>query len=700
MTGRTHHSIRITLTEDVGAAAWPVWAAYGFSCVATLAISLLVMMRSGAMANPYSFSLLFLPVILSAFLGGGGPGMVATAIGAATIGLLAHYPPMTPIGQRFEPSFVIAFFACTGLLVSAFSEMLHRSRRKAAEALKMAMTQFETRRKMETSLKLIEAAFEQSHDGMVITETDGTIVAVNPSTCLISGYSPEELLGSSMRRVKSGRHDEAFYRAIFSAVAADGYWQGEIWNRRKSGEAYPQWLTISAVKDDMGKIINYVGTFTDVSQIKLTERKLNHQLNYDALTDLPNRLLLTSHLSKAVGRAKRDGCFGAALMVDIGQLKKVNDSLGHAAGDDLLQLAASRMLGRVRQREMLARHGGDAFVVVLENLDDPLQAAATAQDLIEALSQPFILDNGHEVCVSGCVGICVFPLDATDPAQILRDADTALHQAKAAGSSAYRFYTSALTDCACQRLELETRLRKALLQQEFVLHFQPLSHMADRRVTGAEALIRWADPVEGMIPPADFIPLAEETGLIVEVGAWVLRAACQQMMRWLQEGVEIETIAVNLSPRQFREPRLIDLVSRILAETGLPAHHLELEITEGALMENGAETIEKLTALKALGIRLAIDDFGTGYSSLAYLRHFPVDKLKVDQAFVRDLTVSQTDREIVAAVIVLGKALDLEVLAEGIETEEQFRLLMELGCDTAQGYLLGQPRAGASFATA
>jgi diguanylate cyclase (GGDEF)-like protein/PAS domain S-box-containing protein len=642
-----------------------------------------------AFGNPHMCALMIVPVILSAFFGGAGLGLAATAIGTATIALMAA--PHDKPGEALNAMLVLALFCSNGLLVSLLSEVQRRSRGATDSALRVAESQFESRRRTEASLRLVQAAFEQSDEGLVITTTDGTIVSVNPATSLISGYSPDELLGANMRLVKSGHHDAAFYRDIFKSVAANGYWQGEIWNRRKSGEIYPQRLTITAVKNDHGRTAHYIGSFTDISAIKRSEHKLQHLAHHDALTDLPNRVLLTSRLAHAVGRVRRDGGWGAALMVDLDHFRTVNDSLGHAAGDALLQLAVTRMLGRIRQCDMLARIGGDEFMVVLEALENPLQAGAVAVSLIEELSQPFILSGDQDVCVGASIGICVFPEDATEPARIQRNADAALHQAKAAGRATYRFYTPALTDLANERLDLVSRLRKALAQEEFVLHYQPLNDMSQRRITGVEALIRWIDPVEGMISPVRFIPLAEETGLIVEIGSWVLRTACRQMKLWQDAGSSIDRMAVNLSPRQFRHPDLVGLVRDILWETGLAADRLELEITEGALIGDVDDAVDKLNQLKALGVRLAIDDFGTGYSSLAYLKRFPVNKLKVDQAFVRGIPSNHTDCEIVAAVIALGKALNLEVLAEGIEREEQFTYLMALGCDTAQGYLLGRP---------
>jgi diguanylate cyclase (GGDEF)-like protein/PAS domain S-box-containing protein len=667
----------------------PISLGYAVACLTSSTMSVVARFRGDAPNDPNICGLMLLPVILSAFFGGAGPGLTATAIGAATILLLpaTHGKP----SGALDALFVLVLFSSNGLLVSLLGELQRRSRGAAESAQAFAKTQFESRRHTEASLRVVQAAFQQSHEGIAIIRPGGTILAVNPATSLISGYSPDELLGANMRLLKSGRHNAEFYRAMFKSVHGAGFWQGEIWNRRKSGEVYPQWVTLSTTKSDVGLITHYIATFTDMSVIKRSQDELHHLAHHDALTDLPNRLMLTSRLSHAAARIKRNGGWGAALMVDLDHFRTVNDSLGHAAGDELLQSAVTRMLGRIRQCDLLARIGGDEFMVVLENLDTPLHAGAAAQGLIDELSHPFILSTGQDVCVGASVGVCIFPDDATEPAQILRNADAALHQAKAAGRNTYRFYTLALTTLANERLVLESRLRKAHAHKEFVLHYQPLADMANRRIGGVEALIRWMDPVEGMISPARFIPLAEETGLIVEIGTWVLRSACSQMKLWLDAGSPIEMVAVNLSPRQFRHPDLVGLVRDTLAETGLPAHRLELEITEGALIDDADDAVDKLNQLKALGVRLAIDDFGTGYSSLAYLKRFPVNKLKVDQAFVRGVPANRTDCEIVAAVIALGKALGLEVLAEGIESEEQFGHLMALGCDTAQGYLLGRP---------
>lgn len=548
------------------------------------------------------------------------------------------------------------------------------------------------RRESEAQLRRSAAVFVNTQEGVTITDIEGTILAVNPAVCSITGYAETELIGANMRLVRSGRHDKAFYRRIFETIGVDGFWQGEIWNRRKNGEIFPAWLTISTVRDEGGRTFNYVGTFTDISRIKQSEKQLEHLAHHDPLTNLPNRLLMRSRLDHAIDRTARDGGQGALLFLDLDRFKNVNDSLGHPAGDLLLQMVAQRLLGRLRETDTLARLGGDEFAVLIEDLPSPQEAAMIAQSLIEELKRPFLMPDGHKLYVGTSIGISIFPDDGTAGDPIIRNADAALYQAKGGGRGTFRFYTEALTIAANARVKLEAQLRRGIEQQEFVLHFQPLISMTDNRITGVEALVRWHSPSDGgLVPPARFVPLAEETGLIIPLGDWVLRTACRQMKLWLDGDSSLTCMAVNLSSVQFRQPDVADMVEAALKESGLPAHYLELEITESGLMEFGPEAEAKLEALKTLGVRLAIDDFGTGYSSLAYLKRFPIDKLKVDQSFVRDIPSDTAAIEIAAAVVALGKTLHLEVLAEGVETKAQCELLQRLGCNTAQGYLFDRP---------
>jgi diguanylate cyclase (GGDEF)-like protein/PAS domain S-box-containing protein len=540
-------------------------------------------------------------------------------------------------------------------------------------------------------LRQAAAVFTSTQEGVIITDLDGAILTVNPAFTTITGYTEAEVLGKNPRILQSGHHSRSFYQAMWHAIRTTGSWQGELWNRRKSGEIYPEWLNISTVRNEQGKAVNYVGVFTDITHLKHSETQLEYLAHYDPLTGLPNRLLLLSRLKHVLERAKRDKTRGAVLFLDLDRFKNVNDSLGHATGDELLQLASERMRECLSETDTVARLGGDEFIVVLEDLSDPENAASVAHHLIDRLNAPFVLSGGQEVYIGTSLGISIFPDDADDADRLIQYADAALYQAKGNGRGTYHFYTESLTRSANERLALETRLRHALDQNEFVLHYQPLVALAEGRVLGVEALVRWQVPGEGLLSPDRFIPLAEETGLIVPLGEWVLRTACACMKAWLDAGLPLKTLAVNLSPRQFRQGDLHETIRAILAETGLPSRYLELEITETALMEDGPEIEAKLSALKALGVRIAIDDFGTGYSSLAYLKRFPIDKLKIDQSFMRDIPLDSSNMEIAAAIIAMAKNLKLEVLAEGVEVEAQLAFLRHHGCDVVQGYLFGRP---------
>jgi len=554
------------------------------------------------------------------------------------------------------------------------------------------------RRESEAQLRRAAAVFTNTQEGVSVTDIHGIILTVNPAFRAITGYDDKDLLGADIALLQSGRHDASFYQRISQTIAEDGFWQGEIWNRRKNGEIFPAWLTISPVCDEQGQAFNYVSTFTDISRIKQSERQLEHLAHHDPLTNLPNRLLLRSRLDHAIDRMERNGGQGALLFLDLDRFKNVNDSLGHPVGDTLLQMVAERLLARLRDTDTLARLGGDEFAVLIEDLPNPQEAASVAQSLIEEMKRPFTLPDGYRLYIGTSVGISIFPDDgrASDP--IIRNADAALYQAKGGGRGTFRYYTEALTIAANARVKLEAQLRRGLEQHEFLLHYQPLVSMADGRITGVEALVRWQSPTDGLVPPARFIPLAEENGLIIPLGNWVLRTACRQMKVWLDAGHPLSIMAVNLSSVQFGQADIADTVAAAVLDSGIPAQCLELEITESGLMEFGPDAEAKLAALKTLGVRLAIDDFGTGYSSLAYLKRFPIDKLKVDQSFVRDIPNDTAAIEIAAAVVALGKTLHLEVLAEGVETEAQRTLLQTLGCNTAQGYLFDRPLSSADLA--
>lgn len=538
-------------------------------------------------------------------------------------------------------------------------------------------------------LRQAAAVFASTRDGIVITTLEPKILAVNRAWCEITGYTEEEAFGQNPRLLKSGRHDRAFYQAMWATLLQTGHWQGEIWNRRKNGEIYAEWLSISTVADEQGRPINYVGVLTDLSQLKSIEQKLEHLAHHDILTDLPNRLMMQVRLSAALERAHRNPQRLAVLFLDLDRFKDVNDSFGHPAGDDLLVEVAKRLRRRLREEDLLARIGGDEFVALLENIDSPEQAATVARGLIDQLSQPFFID-GNAVFIGASLGISLFPDDARDATELIQHADVALYQAKQEGRNTYRFHTEALTRAARERLMLETQLRHALEHGEFALHYQPLVDRGGRPF-GVEALVRWQPLGEEMVPPTRFIPLAEETGLILPIGRWVIETACRQLAVWRKAGVPLQMLAVNLSARQFEDPGLSALIHTTLKNTGLTPDCLELELTESLLMKNVERSLAILQEFKALGVRIAIDDFGTGYSSLAYLRRFPVDKLKIDQSFVRDLDVDPGDREIAATIVAMARNLHLTVLAEGVEKKSQLDILTTLGCDSYQGYLFARP---------
>lgn len=543
----------------------------------------------------------------------------------------------------------------------------------------------------ESQLHQSAIAFESAAEGIFVTDGDGNIISANRAFSEITGYSEKEVLGKNPRILKSGRHDQKFYENIWSSLQQDGQWKGEIWDRRKNGEVYPKWLTITAVRKGDGEVSHYVSVFSDISDIKQSEEQLHHLAHHDSLTDLPNRLLLDARLKHALQHAHRERTHIAVLFLDLDHFKKINDTLGHPVGDLLLQMAAKRLLVSVREQDTVARLGGDEMAIVLENIDKAGHAATVAQDILDNLSKPFELE-GQEVIVSGSIGISMYPQDGQDVTSLLKNADAAMYMAKSEGRKGYQFYSKALTEKALESLALETRLHRALECDEFVLYYQPQVSLQSGSVVGMEALVRWQHPEMGLIPPDRFIPLAEENGLIEPIGLWVLRTACAQCKAWQQEGLTPLRVAVNLSGRQFRRTGLVQEIRDVLEDTGLDASCLEVELTESATMGQAERTVTTLGALRKLGVTIAIDDFGTGYSSLSYLKRFPVDRLKIDRSFVRDIPENKNDVELAKTIIALGRSLNLSVVAEGVETEEQRRFLTSLGCDEMQGFLYSPPK--------
>jgi diguanylate cyclase (GGDEF)-like protein/PAS domain S-box-containing protein len=546
-------------------------------------------------------------------------------------------------------------------------------------------------------LQLAASVFD-SQQGMIISDADNNIIRVNKAFTDMTGYSSDEVIGKNPRLLKSGRYDSDFYRDLWQSIEHSGTWQGEMWNRRKNGEIYPQWLTITSVKTN-GVLTHYIGTMTDISDYKTAEEQINQLAFYDPLTGLPNRRLLSERLQHTIDVCSNDNTLIALMMLDVDNFKRINDSLGHSAGDELLQQVAARLLEHQYNADMIARLGGDEFAVLLENINHVDDAAHIAENIISDLSRPFYLsaDPTHEMHISASVGISLYEQQGTTPAQIMDNADAALYKAKDSGRNCFAYFSEELTIAARQRIDLETRVRLVIEREELVVHYQAQVDIATDKIIGAEALIRWKHPIAGIATPWQFINFAEQTGFIATVGAWILRETCRQGKQWLDAGLPPLVLAVNVSPLQFQQGDIASLVADVLRDTAFPAHYLELELTESGLMADQNKTRCVLDNLRQLGIYLAIDDFGTGYSSLAYLKHFPVSTLKIDKSFIDDIPYHQDDMAITATIIAMGHILGFKVLAEGVETSEQLAFLQEKGCDSYQGYIKSKPLPADEF---
>lgn len=546
-------------------------------------------------------------------------------------------------------------------------------------------------REQEKLIRQSDRILESTSDGVLVTDLKGNIVSVNQAFCRITGYPESEILGMNPRVLKSGRHDRQFYQRIWKSIRDTGKWQGEIWNRRKNGEVFPVWQTINSVVNRDGKSTNYVGVFSDLSKIRQSQTELEFLIHHDPLTQLPNRLLFRSRLDHAMGLVDQKGYEKlAVVMLDLDGFRTINDTFGHRFGDNLVLKVSEMLKELISPDDTLARFGGDEFLLLLEGVGT-LESLARRLEKIDQALQRQVEVNGHSIWISASMGVVLYPEGGDSVERLIRNADTALHRAKQDKGTAFHFYSEEMTRQAHKRLVLENELRLALRRDQLQLAFQSQFDLETSRLAGVEALCRWEHPELGKVSPAVFIPYAEESDLILELGDWVLSRACEQAARWDIAGHDFGRLAINVSAGQLQTGQLVDRVREVLDQTGLEAQRLELEITESVLMTRNITQFAQLEELRRLGISLAMDDFGTGYSSLAYLRRLPIQKLKLDRSFVEDLPEDDNAAAITRAVVGLGQALNLTVLAEGVETSGQRKFLSEAGVKYGQGYLWARP---------
>ena len=529
----------------------------------------------------------------------------------------------------------------------------------------------------------------------MVTDDNNLIVDVNPAFTDITGYTPEEVRGKNPRMFQSGKHEQSFYQQMWQSIKDNGYWQGEIWDRRKNGELHAKWLSISTILHNDGSVFRYVGQFSDITEKKLKDDLIWAQANLDALTNLPNRRLLMDRLTQAFASSAHSGREGALLFIDLDNFKILNDTLGHDIGNLLLQQVARRIESCVQKGDTVARIGGDEFVVILEDLSEKdLEAAAqtkaVGEKILASLNQPYQLGT-HEYRNSPSIGAALFIDNQKSAEELFKQSDIAMYQAKKAGRNTMCFFNPQMQDTINARAALEGDLRKALENRQFHLYYQ-IQVDSLHRPLGAESLIRWLHPERGLVSPAHFIPLAEETGLILPIGQWVLEAACAQIKAWQQDALTRDLVlAVNVSANQFHQADFVALVQATIQRHSINPKLLKLELTESLLLENIEDTITTMNTLKEIGIQFSLDDFGTGYSSLQYLKRLPLDQIKIDQSFVRDITLDSGDKAIVRAIIAMADSLNLNVIAEGVETKEQRQFLLDNGCTLYQGYLFSKP---------
>lgn len=553
------------------------------------------------------------------------------------------------------------------------------------------------KRRAEERMRLDAAALRSTRDAILITDRAPRIISVNPAFTEITGYGETDVLGEHPSLLSSSRNDEGVFEAIWTTLLQSNHWQGEIWGRRKDGEMFPGWLSISAVHNAAGEPTHFVGAISDLTKLRKSEERLRYLADYDALTDLPKRQVLETVLQHALERARRDKGRLALVFLDLDRFKTVNESFGHKVGDDLLISVVRRLRNRIRKEDTLARLMGDGFALILEGIEDQSDVEVAVRDLLAALDAPFVLPKGQLVYLRASIGISLFPQDGETTQDLLRGAEAAVNLAKERGGAQFCYGNAELNTQARRRLELQSELGQALEREEFLLYFQPKVDLRDGRIVGAEALLRWNRPGKGLVPPQQFIPIAEKTGMIVPLGAWVLENACRHMRRWRDAGLGEIRIAVNVSARQFRSGQLEELVAATLKNQEVDPQCLMLELTESMLMDEPEEAITRIAALRRIGVRISLDDFGTGYSSLGYLSRFPIDQLKIDRSFITDIVTDPNAATIATSIIALAHRMQLRVVAEGVETEAQLGYLRQNGCDEMQGFYFSKPVPAEKF---
>ncbi len=543
----------------------------------------------------------------------------------------------------------------------------------------------------EDELVLLHAA-----EGVLVTDRNRVILRVNPGFTQITGYESSEVVGRKPSILKSHHHDDDFYRHLEDTIRDEGKWQGEIWNRRKNGEIYPQLLTIVPLTKG-GEVVRYIGIYTDICGfVHANSDSMRNRAYYDSLTGLPNRMLLYDRLTFMLNLARRRNGILGVLHLDLNRFKTINDTLGYALGDQLLHQVALRLKSCTREVDSVFRLGDDEFAILLEDILHPKDAARVAKRILSSCSSPYLIGE-KELFITVSLGVSLFPSDGEEFEQLLKNAETAMLRAKEIGISNYQHYMPSMNTQALEQLALEHNLQKALVDNQFLVYYQPIVDLASRKIVGAEALIRWKHPDLGMVSPAQFIPLAEESGLIIPIGEWVLDTACRRMRRWQESAGRPLIVSVNLSARQFQQQDLIEMIERVLRESRFDPHDLKFEITESVGMKKPEQTIATLRKLREKGILFAIDDFGTGYSSLSYLKQFPIDTIKIDRSFVMEMQAGSNDEAIVDAIIALAHSLDLIVVAEGVETAEQAEYLQRKGCEQVQGFYFSKPVSAEEF---